>query len=148
MPAPGKAAKAGTDPVLLDTCACIWLMSGDSMTAVSRSVIRAARRARTGVYVSPITAWEIGTLYSKGRIALTLSPEQWFETLLTLPGVRLADLAPRVLIASTALPGAPPRDPADRIIAATARLFGYRVITRDGKLLSYAAQGHIHATGC
>jgi len=46
------------------------------------------------------------------------------------------------------LPGAPPADPADRIIAATARLHGYRVITRDGKLLSYAAQGHILATAC
>jgi PIN domain nuclease of toxin-antitoxin system len=148
MPAPSKAAKAGTDPVLLDTCACIWLMSGESMSAASLSAIRAARRARAGVYVSPITAWEIGTLYSKGRIALTLLPEVWFETLLALPGVRLADLTPRDLIASTALPGAPPNDPADRIIAATARLNGYLVITRDGKLLSYASLGHIRARAC
>ncbi len=148
MPAPGKAAKAGAEPVLLDTCACIWLMSGDSMTAASRGAIRAARASNAGVYVSAISAWEIGTLTSKGRVNLTLSPEVWFETLLSLPGVRLADVTPRVLIASTALPGAPPTDPADRIIAATSRLFGYLTITRDRKLLSYAALGHFRATAC
>jgi len=42
----------------------------------------------------------------------------------------------------------PPSDPADQIIAATARLYGFRLITRDGKLLDYAEQGHILATKC
>jgi len=79
---------------------------------------------------------------------MTLSPEVWFDTLLALPGVRLAALTPKVLISSTALPGTPPSDPADRIIAATARLYGYRVITRDSKLLDYAAQGHVLVTAC
>lgn len=101
-----------------------------------------------GVYLSPFTAWEIGTLVSKGRLHLTLSPEVWFDALLALPGVRLAALTPKVLISSTALPGTPPSDPADRIIAATARLYGYRVITRDSKLLDYAVQGHVLATAC
>jgi PIN domain nuclease of toxin-antitoxin system len=117
------------EPVLLDTCAAIWLMSGAPLTPASRAAIRSARTANYGVYVSPITAWEIGILASKARLHLTLSPEVWFETLLALPGIRLAD-------------------PADRIIAATARLHGYRVITRDSKLLSYAAKGHIFATAC
>ena len=135
-------------PVLLDTCAAIWLMSGDPITPSSREQIRLARAANLGVYLSPFTAWEIGTLVAKGRLQLTLSPEVWFETLLELPGVRLAALTPRLLISSTALPGTPPSDPVDRIIAATARLFGYRVITRDSKLLSYAEAGHIQAIGC
>jgi PIN domain nuclease of toxin-antitoxin system len=118
------------------------------MSPASRAAIRAAQTANLGVYLSPFTAWEIGTLVSKGRLHLTLSPEVWFESLLALPGVRLAELTPRLLIASTALPGKPPSDPADRIIAATARLNGYRVITRDSKLLAYAVQGHILATAC
>jgi len=135
-------------PVLLDTCAAIWLMSRAPLSSASRAAIRAAQTANLGVYLSPFTAWEIGTLVSKGRLHLTLSPEVWFESLLALPGVRLAELTPRLLIASTALPGKPPSDPADRIIAATARLNGYRVITRDSKLLAYAVQGHILATAC
>jgi PIN domain nuclease of toxin-antitoxin system len=136
------------DPVLLDTCATIWLMSRASMSPASRGAIRAAQTANLGVYVSPITAWEIGTLAAKGRVQLTLLPEVWFETLLALPGVRLAEMPPRLLIGSSTLPGTPPGDPADRILAATARLYGYRLITRDRKLLSYAAQGHVQTTAC
>ena len=136
------------NPVLLDTCAAIWLMSHAPLSAASRTAIRTAQAANLGVYLSPFTAWEIGTLVSKGRLHLTLSPEVWFDTLLALPGVRLAALTPKVLIGSTALPGSPPSDPADRIIAATARLYGYRVITRDSKLLDYAAQGHVLVTAC
>lgn len=135
-------------PVLLDTCAAIWLMSRAPLSTASRGAIRTAQSANLGVYLSPFTAWEIGTLVAKGRLHLTLSPEVWFETVLALPGVRLAALTPQLLIHSTALPGTPPSDPADRIIAATARLFGYRVITRDSKLLDYAKQGHILAAAC
>ncbi|MGO9777491.1 MAG: type II toxin-antitoxin system VapC family toxin [Terracidiphilus sp.] len=136
------------DPVLLDTCATIWLMGGDHLSTPSRAAIRAARTANLGIYLSPFTAWEIGTLVAKGRLHLTLSPEAWFESLLAIPGVRLAALTPKLLISSTTLPGTPLRDPADRIIAATARLYGLCLITRDGKLLDYAKQGHILATKC
>jgi PIN domain nuclease of toxin-antitoxin system len=46
------------------------------------------------------------------------------------------------------LPGAPPRDPADRIIAATAREHGYTVMTRDATLLAYAREGYLSAVEC
>ena len=136
------------DPVLLDTCAAIWLMGGAPLTAASLRLIKDAGKSNLGVYVSPFTAWEIGTLVAKGRLQLTLSPEEWFEALLAKPCVRLASLTPKLLISSTSLPGMPLRDPADRIIAATARLYGFRVITRDEKLLDYAQQGHMLATKC
>lgn len=136
------------DSVLLDTCAALWLMGGDAMSDGSRAAIRGARAANLGVYVSPITAWEIGTLTAKGRLQLTLSPEVWFETLLALAGVRLAALTPTILLASTALPGSPPTDPADRIIVATARIHGHIIITRDRKLLAYGQEGHIRVKAC
>lgn len=135
-------------PILLDTCAAIWLMSGDSMTTASRAAIRAAQRANLGIYLSPFTAWEIGTLVAKARLHLTLSPEVWFDTLLRLPGVRLAQITPKLLIFSTALPGTPPNDPADRIIVATAKLCGFRIVTRDARILAYARQGQVLATAC
>jgi PIN domain nuclease of toxin-antitoxin system len=135
-------------PVLLDTCAAIWLVNGDPMSADSRASITAAQTQNLGVYVSPMTAWEVATLVAKNRVQLALSPEAWFDALLGLVGVRLAAMPPRVLIASTTLPGAPPRDPVDRIIAATGRTFGYSVVTRDGELMLYARAGHIDAVGC
>jgi PIN domain nuclease of toxin-antitoxin system len=135
-------------PVLLDTWAAIWLVNGDPMSADSRASITAAQTENLGVYVTPMTAWEVATLVAKNRLQLALSPEAWFDALLGLVGVRLAAMPPRVLIASTTLPGAPPRDPVDRIIAATGRTFGYSVVTRDGELMLYARAGHIDAVGC
>jgi PIN domain nuclease of toxin-antitoxin system len=134
--------------VLLDTCAAIWLMNGDPITAESEESITAAQAGNLGVYVSPMTAWEIATLVANNRIHLTLSPDVWFDMLLALAGVRLAAMPPRVLVASTTLPGDPPKDPIDRIIAATGRVFGYTLITRDGDLMRYARAGHIEAIEC
>jgi PIN domain nuclease of toxin-antitoxin system len=135
-------------PVLLDTCAAIWLMNGDPISAESRAAIAVAQTENLGVHVSPMTAWEIATLVVKNRLQLTLSSDDWFENLLRLPGVRLAPMPPKVLIASASLPGAPPRDPVDRIIAATARAFGFLLITRDGELMLYARAGHVGAVEC
>ena len=134
-------------PVLRDTCAAIWLMNGDSMSAESQTAILEAQ-GREAVYVSPISAWEIGLLAARGRLTLNLSPSAWFGTLLRQRGVRLATMGPDVLIASSSLPGLAPRDPADRIIAATAREYGFVVVTRDGELLPYAQARHIEAIAC
>ena len=136
------------DSILLDTCAALWLMGGEPISQESRKAILSAGAAHVGVYVSPFSAWEIGTLIAKQRLQLTLSPEIWFERLLAMPGVRLAELTPMILLASTALPGSPPADPAVRIIAATARVQGFVVVTRDRKLLDYAREGHIRAIAC
>ena len=57
-------------------------------------------------------------------------------------------MGPDVLIASSCLPDTPPRDPVDRILAATAREYGYRLMTRERPLLDYATQGHVQALAC
>jgi PIN domain nuclease of toxin-antitoxin system len=134
--------------VLLDTCAAIWIMNKMPLSIASRKAIQKAYRANAGVYVSPFTAWEVGMLVSKGRLTLTILPDAWFDSLIAMPGIRLAPLTPKILLASSALPGTPPADPADRIIAATARALGHILITRDAKLLDYAHQGHIRAIAC
>ena len=72
----------------------------------------------------------------------------WFAVLLGFPGFALAPLTPEILIASTVLSGHPPLDPADRIIAATARARDLTIVTRDGELLPYAAAGHLAAVRC
>jgi PIN domain nuclease of toxin-antitoxin system len=134
--------------LLLDTCAAIWLSADQP---VSENVLAAMRSARDGnepIYVSPITAWEIGLLAARGRTNLLMPPERWFERLLEAPGLRLANLPSNVLIASSYLPGTPPNDPVDRILAATAREYGYTLVTRDRPLLDYAEQGHLKALAC
>jgi PIN domain nuclease of toxin-antitoxin system len=134
--------------LLLDTCAIIWVVGNQPIAAGARDAIAAALEADEPVFVSPISSWEIGLLASRGRINLQMSPEKWFDRLLEAPGVFLADMPPQVLIASSFLPGTLPKDPADRIIAATAREYDYRVVTRDQRLLAYAELGYCRALVC
>ena len=134
-------------PILLDTCAVIWLGSGTLLQPDGEAALQEAQRIGSQVLVSPITAWEIGLLVSKGRLAISLPPLTWFERVLDL-GVDLAPLTPDILIASSQLPGPPLRDPADRIIATTARALACRLMTRDRLLLDFAARGHVPASRC
>jgi PIN domain nuclease of toxin-antitoxin system len=135
-------------PLLLDTCAAIWVANKEPVADELVSEIRRAEADGDAIFVSPVSAWEIGMLVSRGRISLPTSPERWFARLLQAPSVRLLSLSPQVLIASSYLPGSPPNDPADRIFAAAAREYGYALVTRDRPLLVYAEQGHLYALAC
>jgi PIN domain nuclease of toxin-antitoxin system len=136
-----------TAPLLLDTCALIWSTSIGGAPKL-RAQLLAAYDSALPVWISPISAWEIGTLAALGRIGMTRPVLPWFDEAMARAGARLADLGTRVLVASTDLPGQIHRDPADRIIIATAREFGLRIVTRDRKILDYAAQGHVMALEC
>lgn len=135
-------------PLLLDTHAAIWITEDQPIASGAVEAIDAAYRAGSTVFVSAITAWEIGLLVSRNRLNLVARPERWFQRLLAIPGVRLADLSPDILIASSFLPGQPPRDPADRILLATARDLGATLITRDRLLLKYGEDGQVSTIAC
>lgn len=135
-------------PLLLDTHTAIWLTEEQPIASTALEAINAAYQTGGMLLVSPITAWEVGLLVSRNRISLVAKPERWFQRLLAIPGVRLADLSPDILIASSFLPGEPPRDPADRILLATAREFGATLITRDRLLLRYGEDGQVSTIMC
>jgi PIN domain nuclease of toxin-antitoxin system len=135
-------------PILLDTCAVIWAVRAEPIARAAVSLLNEAKDSGRPVYVSPISAWEIGNLVSRGRLRLLATPERWFAQVVDAPNIRLAPMPPALLIASCFLPGNPPRDPADRILAATARDLGAMVMTRDRALLEYGVQGHIGAVAC
>jgi PIN domain nuclease of toxin-antitoxin system len=135
-------------PYLLDTCAVIWLVESERFAATAVDALEEANEAGAATYVSPITAWEIGMLVSRERIRLLITPQRWFARVFESPNVRLADMSPDLLIAASFLPGKPPRDPSDRIIAATARDYGCTLVTRDRALLDYGEQGHIRVLAC
>ncbi len=135
-------------PLLWDTCAAIWIYEKARLSQAALDAMGAAHRDGVPSYVSPITAWEVGMLASRGRLQLLIRPERWFANLFDVPGVRLADMSPDLLIASSYLPGKPPKDPTDRILAATARELGATLITRGRALIDYGKQGHIAVVEC
>lgn len=123
-------------------------MVDDAISNAAVEALNATERAGLAVHVSPITAWELGLLAARGRLKSPMPPLRLFMQMLAISHVRLADMSPEILVQSSFLPGSPPRDPADRILAATAREFDLTLMTRDGGLLNYAEQGHIRAVGC
>jgi len=135
-------------PLLLDTHTAIWLVGNEPIALEAEEAINAVYEAEGTLLVSPITAWEVGLLVSLRRIDLLATPQRWFAHLLSIPNVQLADLSPEILIAASFLPGKPPRDPADRILLATARDVGATLITRDRVLLTYGDAGNVSVIGC
>jgi PIN domain nuclease of toxin-antitoxin system len=135
-------------PLLLDTHAAIWMVQNEKLAPRAIDAINSAHQEAGTVFVSPITAWEVGILVARNRINLLMTPQRWFARLLSLPGMQLSELSPDILMASSFLPGDPPRDPADRIIVATARDLGAALITRDRALLKYGQDGHIGTIAC
>src|ERR1700710_1884766 len=135
-------------PLLLDTHAVIWLFEDKPLAPKAMSAIDAAYRDGTPLLVSPITAWEIGQLVSRNRISLSAPPHRWFARVLATPGMQLAEMSPDILIATSLLPGTPPRDPADRILLATARDLGATLMTRDRPILAYGETGQVSTLAC
>lgn len=133
-------------PLLLDTHVWIWLMEAVP-GRIGRSTLALINRGATrhGLRVSAMSAWEVAMLESRGRVSLTLDCRAWVRRALDAPGLQLQALTPDIAIESTRLPGDPGSDPVDRILIATARLTGSTLVTRDERMLDYAASGRLRA---
>ncbi len=134
--------------ILLDTCAVIWTGNNTKISTAADTAIDQCHGRGEKLLVSPVTAWELGLLVSKGRYRFSSNVDEWFAKFMENTAVESSKLTSDDLIASSYLPGTPPNDPADRIIIATARQYGYRIMTRDSKILDYASEGYVNAIAC
>ena len=131
-------------PVLLDTHFWLWLQAGDRRKFTARAARMVEQAAhRSGLLISIISIWEVGVLQAKGRVKLNADVDSWVREALKIPGLQLLPLTPEIALASSRLPGNLHGDPADRIIAATSRDHGARLLTRDEALLEYGRQRFI-----
>jgi PIN domain nuclease of toxin-antitoxin system len=130
--------------LILDTHVWLWAVEGATQK-MSKPALEAVEDAgRHGrVAVSAISVWEVAMLEARGRISLSRPVEDWVHAALRAPGVRLIELTPEIAVESTRLPGGFHGDPADRILAASARVAGGVLATRDRALVEYARLGHL-----
>ena len=145
---PSNPKRRVTERLLLDTCAIIWIALDEPIRPEAVAAMSASVIAEERVRVSPISAWELGMLSARGRLAAARSATAIFSEVIATPGVRIEALSPEVLIESSFLPGILHRDPADRILIATARRFDLTLVTRDRTILDYAKEGHVRALAC
>lgn len=118
--------------ILVDTQLVIWLaVEPDKVSRRASEAIREARRV-DGVAISDKTLWELAMAFAKGRIGDDLSLRDLLEeterTFVVLP-VNAA-IAERSVQFGKSFPS----DPADRIIAATAIVYGLRLVTAHAQI--------------
>jgi len=127
--------------VLLDTHVLLWWVSGsDLLSDTAKKAIKRALTQGSEVIVSSISAWEVSMLIEKGRLVLSMDVESWFDEVSQIDGVRFTPVDNEIGIKSTVLPGNFHKDPADRMIVATARKLAIPLVTADEKIRNY---GHV-----
>ena len=119
--------------ILVDTHVVVWLaLDQDKISRKARVAIDQARKNAAGLAISDITLLELATLARKGRIRLNISLESFLQEVesrfVVLP------MSGKVCARAMELPETYPKDPADRIIGATALVAGLPLLTADRQI--------------
>lgn len=119
--------------LLLDTH--IWVWSALDRPRLSGQIINQLQDTGNELWLSPISLWEVVTLAEKHRLTLHPDAATWIaETLKAIP-LREAHVTYQVAM-ETAKVKLPHRDPADRFLVATARVFDLTLATADERLIN------------
>ena len=124
---------AGEVPMILDTCALLWLVSGGEK--LSRAALKEIN-ATPALYVSAVTGYEISKKTATGKLHLSHPVEEWFEQAIAHHGLTIIPLSLDVCIAAAQLPPIHD-DPFDRFIIASAKVHDLTVVTRDEQFEKY-----------
>ena len=111
-----------------------WIAQDPRLTRRQKATLQHATAERP-LWVSDITLWEIANLASLGRIRLRLPLRDWLEAAVAPPLVRRVSISPAVAAEVASLPESFHRDPADRIIVASARTLGATLLTLDQRIV-------------
>ncbi len=120
--------------ILLDTHVLVWLAADTGR--LSRTAAAAMRRALAsgGIAVASISLWELAMLFARGRLRGPGGVETSIRAILDGTGVGVREITPAVAALATQFPPEFPADPADRLIAATARAEGLGLVTSDERI--------------
>lgn len=121
--------------VLLDTHILIWWLQDSTRLSTEQQHALESASAAAPLLVSDISLWEVAMLHDLGRIRLTIPLRDWLEKAVAPPLVRRIGISPAIAAELANLPESFHRDPADRILVATARTLGATLLTQDRRIV-------------
>lgn len=119
--------------ILLDTHIALWLtLESRQLTRKTLALLTEARRRAEAIAIASITLIETARLIAHGRITTQVSLDAYMAELEAR--FTVLPITAAIAAATTRLPASYPRDPADRIIGATALVHGATLITADQRI--------------
>lgn len=123
--------------IVLDTHILIWWISIPGKLSKKACKIINESIKNQEIFISSISVLEIYNLIKKGRLELNTPADSWLQKVEGLPFVKFIPVDNRIAAQSVNLPNLLHKDPADRIIVATALNIGAKLVTSDRKILNY-----------
>lgn len=123
---------------LLDTHVLIWWLNDRRRLSLAQQEVVGSAQSDEPLLVSDISLWEVATLHGLGRIRLALPLREWLDKAVAPPLVQRHGISPAIAAEVAALPDSFHRDPADRILVATARVLGATLLTQDRRIVDAA----------
>ena len=124
--------------IVLDTHALVWWVNGDRLLS-KKAKAAIERELEDGqIVISAISSWEIAMLVRQEKLVLSMDVESWLAEVASIEAVRFMPVDVEISIKSVELPGEFHKDPADRMIVATARKLAVSLVTKDEKIRHYA----------
>jgi PIN domain nuclease of toxin-antitoxin system len=119
--------------ILVDTHVVVWLAFEEArISKQARSVIEETREHGEGLAISDISLFELARIFDRERRRFAIRAESAVaeveQRFIVLP------ISGRISLRALSLPAAYPKDPADRIIGATALVEGIPLITADREI--------------
>lgn len=121
--------------IVLDTHALVWWVTDDPTLSKKAKAIIEREQAAGEIVVSSISAWEIAMLVEREKLVLSVDVSTWLAMAAEI--ARFVPVDVDVAVKSVQLPGKFHKDPADRMIVATARKFAAPLVTKDEKIRAY-----------
>lgn len=124
--------------IAIDTHVLVWLANGARQMISKKAMKRISEELVNGqIWVSAISAWEIAMLVERERLVLSIDVESWLQKVGEINAIRFQPVTNKIALESVRLPGEFHKDPADRMIVATARTMGLALVTADEKIQAY-----------
>jgi PIN domain nuclease of toxin-antitoxin system len=116
--------------IILDTHVWVqWWMDEGQLSDAARVAIDTAPE----IGICAMTCWELGMLAERKRLTFDRDVLSWIQQSLAVPRMTLLPLTPQIAVGAARLLW-DHRDPADRLIVATAVIHRAPIVTRDSRI--------------